>query len=148
MASEPSPIQVFYTPEFQRRCKKLKKKYRSIQEDLNPIIKQLEGGNKLGDQVPGVQYKVFKVRVKNSDSRKGTSGGYRVIYRVKSDTVVDLITIYSKSERADIDPKEIRDIILDSEDMPEDDPPSQQQGDSEDMPEDDPPSQQQGETGG
>jgi mRNA-degrading endonuclease RelE of RelBE toxin-antitoxin system len=36
------------------------------------------------DEVAGAKYQIFKVRLKNSDTRKGKSGGYRVIYYLKT----------------------------------------------------------------
>jgi hypothetical protein len=62
-----------------------------------------------------VRYEVYKVRARNSDASKGKSGGYRLIYYVKSDSEVVLITVYSKTEQTDIAPEEIRRIILDLE---------------------------------
>lgn len=70
-------IQVEAVPTFNRNLRKLAKKYRSIRNDLQPIIEQLEQGELLGDQIPGVGYAVFKLRVRNSDTQKCKSGGYR-----------------------------------------------------------------------
>lgn len=66
-------------------------------------------------RIPGVQYTVFKVRIRNSDSRKGRSGGYRIIYQQMHKRLIVLVTIYSKTEQTDITPNEIRQIILASE---------------------------------
>src|SRR5438270_4989177 len=116
MPSEPaSPLQVTFTPEFKRNLRQLAKKYRHIKSDLQPVLDQLASGSKPGDQVPGVRYEVFKVRAKNSDASKGKSGGYRLIYYVKSDLERVLVTVYSKTEQADITPEDIRQIILDRE---------------------------------
>jgi hypothetical protein len=73
----------------------------------------LASGSKPGDQVPGVGYEIFKVRAKNSDASRGKSGSYRLIYHAKSESEVILVTVYSKTEQADIAPEEIRQIILD-----------------------------------
>ncbi len=119
MSSDPaSPVQVAFTPEFKRNLRQLAKKYRHIQSDLQPILDQLASGSKPGDQVPQVRYEVFKVRAKNSDALKGKSGGYRLIYYVKSESEVILVTVYSKTEQADIAPEDIRQIILDLEAAP------------------------------
>src|SRR5436309_15740925 len=100
MSSDPTPpIQVTFTPEFQRKLRQLAKKYRHIKSDLQPILDQLASGSKPGDQVPGVRYEVFKVRAKNSDASKGKSDGYRLIYYVKSESERVLVTVYSKSEQ-------------------------------------------------
>jgi mRNA-degrading endonuclease RelE of RelBE toxin-antitoxin system len=127
MSNDPaSPIQVEFTPEFHRSLRQLAKKYRHIKSDLDPIIEDLRKGNKPGDQVPHVGYEVFKVRAKNSDARKGKSGGYRLIYYVKSESHRVLVTVYSKSEQADIATEDIRQIILDLDSGPAPDTDKQQ----------------------
>jgi len=105
------PVEIAFSPEFKRNLRQLAKKYRHIRADVQPIIDKLEEGEKPGDQVPRVQYEVFKVRVKNSDAKRGKSGGYRIIYYVTSEHAVVLVTIYSKTEQEDVSPSEIRRII-------------------------------------
>ncbi len=82
---QPQPIPVQYTPEFKRNIRQLAKKYRRIRADVEPLLDALEQGQTPGDQVPGVPYTVFKARVRNSDSGKGKSGGYRIIYQQTAD---------------------------------------------------------------
>ena len=113
-----SPIQVLFTPEFKRNLRQLAKKYRHIKSDLLPILDQLASSSKPGEQVPQVRYEVFKVRAKNSDAARGKSGGYRLIYYVKSELERVLVTVYSKTEQSDIAAEEIRHIILDLEAAP------------------------------
>ena len=95
-------IQVDYGESFKRQLKRLAKRYRHIKQDLAPIIAALEAGGMPGDQVVGTDYTLYKVRAKNSDSNKGKSGGYRIIYYVVTDTRRILVTIYSKSDQGDI----------------------------------------------
>jgi mRNA-degrading endonuclease RelE of RelBE toxin-antitoxin system len=104
-------IQVEASPTFQKNLRTLAKKYRSIRKDIQPIITQLEQGQILGDQISGIGYAVFKLRVRNSDNQKGKSGGYRLIYYVKTITGIILLTIYPKSEQVDIVADEIQNII-------------------------------------
>jgi hypothetical protein len=49
--------------------------------------------------------------VPNSDTRKGKSSGYRVIYYTIVPEAILLTTIYSKSDRQNISNKEVEDII-------------------------------------
>jgi len=122
MVNEPeNPPPVTYTPEFKRNLRHLAKKYRHIHDDVQPIIDQLVAGAKPGDQISGLEQEVFKVRARNSDARKGKSGGYRVIYQVKSEAERVLITIYSKSEQGDVAAAEIRRIITAQEAFPGED---------------------------
>jgi mRNA-degrading endonuclease RelE of RelBE toxin-antitoxin system len=105
------PVDVEVAPTFRRHLRKLKKKYRSIQNDLQPVIEALQQGQFAGDRIPGLGYEVFKLRIRNSDIQKGKSGGYRLIYYLKTVDKIVLLTIYSKSEQVDITADEIRQII-------------------------------------
>jgi mRNA-degrading endonuclease RelE of RelBE toxin-antitoxin system len=114
MPNDPKPpVEVSFTPEFKRNLRQLAKKYHHIKSDLQETLHALARGEKPGDQIPGVAYEVFKVRAKNSDARKGKSGGYRIIYYVKDQQHVILVTLYSKTEQTDVEPKELRRIIED-----------------------------------
>jgi mRNA-degrading endonuclease RelE of RelBE toxin-antitoxin system len=108
-------IQVEATPRFQRNLGKLAKKYLNISNDIQPIIKQLQQGEILGDRIPNIGYAVFKLRVKNSDIQKGKSGGYRLIYYLKTAKAIILLTIYAKSQQADIAADDIQSIIAEYE---------------------------------
>lgn len=108
-------IQIEASPTFNRNLRNLAKKYRNIRKDIQPIIEQLEQGEVLGDQIPNIGYPVFKLRVRNSDTQKGKSGGYRLIYYVKTSDGIILLTIYAKSEQVDIAPNDIQSIITDYE---------------------------------
>ncbi len=65
------PIQVNFTPEFKRNIRQLSKKYRHIKSDVQPVIEQLETGQTPGEQIPRVRYSVFKIRIRNTDIKKG-----------------------------------------------------------------------------
>jgi mRNA-degrading endonuclease RelE of RelBE toxin-antitoxin system len=108
-------IQVEASPTFNRNLRALAKKYRSIRNDIQPVIEQLQQGELPGDQIPGVGYAIFKLRVRNSDAQKGKSGGYRLIYYVKIATGIILLTVYTKSEQVDIAAKDIQSIIAEYE---------------------------------
>lgn len=72
------PIEILLTPRFQQDLKKLAKRYRSIRQDITPLIEQLQRGQTPGDLILGNQYRVIKVRLKNSNIEKRKSAGYRV----------------------------------------------------------------------
>jgi mRNA-degrading endonuclease RelE of RelBE toxin-antitoxin system len=111
MTESPS-IQVFIADAFKREARHLKKRYRNIEADLQPLIEQLQNGDLTGDRIPGfADYSVYKVRVKNSDIRKGKSGGYRVIYQSLTLAAVVLLYLYAKSDQDDVTPDEICAII-------------------------------------
>ena len=104
-------IDIQFTPEFKRNLRTLAKKYRHIRDDLDPVIDALQVGEVLGDQISGVGYALFKVRVPNQDRAKGKSGGYRIIYYLRTTVNIVLVTIYSKTEQADISAAQIRRIV-------------------------------------
>lgn len=106
-----SIVTVIALPTFTRNIRTLVKKYRNILKDIQPTIEQLENGEILGDQISGVGYPVFKLRIKNSDNQKGKSGGYRLIYYLKTADHIFLLTLYSKSEQDDVMAEDLRDII-------------------------------------
>ena len=108
-------IQVIVSPTFNRNLRTLAKKYRSIRNDIQPIIEQLAQGELLGDRITGVGYAVFKLRVRNSDTQKGKSGGYRLIYYVQTAMGIILLTVYTKSEQVDIVAEDIQNIITEYE---------------------------------
>ncbi|WP_448599228.1 type II toxin-antitoxin system RelE/ParE family toxin [Thermoleptolyngbya sp.] len=111
MAETFPPVRVLFADEFQRRLRTLAKRYRQIRADVKPVIDQLENGNFVGDRIPGTGYTVLKVRIKNSDIQKGKSAGYRLIYQVVSPSQVLLLTLYSKSDQADISTEETREVV-------------------------------------
>lgn len=108
-------IQVEAALTFKRNLRSLAKKYRSIRNDIQPVIEQLEQGELPGDQIPEVGYAVFKLRVRNSDTQKGKRGGYRLIYYRKTPTGIILLTVYAKSEQVDIAAEDIRNIITEQD---------------------------------
>jgi len=95
-------------PRFEKDVKQLKKKFPKIKNDLIELIDQLssnpESGINLGNNI-------FKVRVPNSSSLAGKSGGFRVITYYKKDDILYLVTIYSKTKQDNILTKKLKLII-------------------------------------
>jgi mRNA-degrading endonuclease RelE of RelBE toxin-antitoxin system len=58
---------------------------------------------------PDIQ--VYKVRLPNRDAQRGKSGGYRVIYYIRTPKRIVLLTVYSKSDRSDTSADDIQAII-------------------------------------
>ncbi|CCQ49116.1 type II toxin-antitoxin system RelE family toxin [Crocosphaera watsonii WH 8501] len=90
MSNKSQPISIYLTSRFKKDLSKLAKRFRSIRQDLAPLIDQLQGGETPGDLISGVKYQIFKVRLKNSDIQKGKSAGYRILYYVKKETKIVL----------------------------------------------------------
>ena len=106
-------VKVDYSNEFKRNLRQLSRRYRSIRQDLEPIVEQLRSGEIIGDQVSDVGHTLYKARIKNSDNQKGKSGGYRIVYYLKTKEHITLVTLYSKSDQSDISAAKLRSIISD-----------------------------------
>jgi len=99
-------------PFFDRKLKRLAKKYKSLKDDMRNLQLELASNPTLGvDLGNGIR----KVRMAITSKGKGKSGGARVItYTIEVDEengVVTLLTIYDKSEQDSITQKEISEII-------------------------------------
>jgi mRNA-degrading endonuclease RelE of RelBE toxin-antitoxin system len=106
-------MKINYGEGFKRQLKRLAKRYRFVKTDIKPVLDSLEAGETPGDQLIGHSYALYKVRLKNSDNKKGKSGGYRVIYYLKTDEDCSLVTIYSKSDQGDIAQNELESLVKD-----------------------------------
>ena len=110
-----SSVTLDYTPQFKKELKRFYRKYPHVQTDIQPLIDNLQKGNFQGDQIPSVGYPVYKVRIRSTDQTKGKSGGYRVIYYLRTAKFVVLLRIYHKSVRSDLPPDVIRLVIQEYE---------------------------------
>ena len=106
-----SIISVKPTNFFAKNVKSLKKNYPQIGADIKSLVSQLKQGETPGDQITGVGYTVYKVRLKNSDLKKGKSAGYRIIYYIEGGNTRILLIIYCKKQKSDISKEEVVDVI-------------------------------------
>ena len=96
-------------PEFDRRAKALAKKYPSLKRDLGDLVNELLEDPRQGSSLGKGCY---KVRMSIGSKGKGKSGGARVITCVRVvGEVVWLLTVYDKSEQADISDKELARLL-------------------------------------
>jgi len=97
------------TPQFKKSVKKLFKRYRQIAKDLADLEQELQedihAGVELGNDC-------FKIRLKNSSVPTGKSGGFRVIYFLRTQEKIYLLEIYSKSDLENIEDKRLVEILL------------------------------------
>lgn len=97
------------TSEFKKEFKRLYKKYPSLKSDLTILLKTLEHepteGVSLGKDC-------YKVRLAIKSKGRGKSGGAQVVTYIQFiGNTVFLLTIFDKSERANISDKELREIL-------------------------------------
>ena len=102
-------FKIIATENFERKLKKLAKKYRSLKNDLLPLISELSEAPTTGTPLGKDCY---KIRLAITSKGKGKSGGARLItyVRVHNETVF-LLDIYDKSERDTISDKELMALI-------------------------------------
>ena len=78
--SESVRKEIKLTHQFHKKVKRLLKRYSRIKLDLQPIFEKLSSGEISGNRLQDINAHVYKLRVKNSDTQKGKSGGYRLLY--------------------------------------------------------------------
>lgn len=94
----------------EKSCKKIN----VLEQILKDLLENTEKGlfNFHNDRELGLY--LFKKRVKHPCERKGKSGGLRIIFALycsENSEIVILITLYSKSERENIQPHEVVEIL-------------------------------------
>lgn len=100
-------------PEFDRRAKRLAKKYKSLKTDLQQLVKTLRRIPTHGTDLGGG---VYKIRLAITSKNGGKRGGGRVItYAIKVTEPdcyeVTLLTIYDKSEISSITDAYTKELI-------------------------------------
>ena len=100
---------VIATEPFERKLKKLAKKYKSIKTDFAPLVEQLAQEPTLGTPLGK---NCYKIRIAISSKGKGKSGGARLITYIRIvKKRVFLMDIYDKSDQETISDKELRLLI-------------------------------------
>lgn len=100
---------VIATSQFEKKLKRLAKKYKSLPNDLVSLINKLEQDPTFG--VP-IGKNCYKIRIAISSKNKGKSGGGRMItYVLIQRNDVFLMDIFDKSEQANISDKELQMLI-------------------------------------
>mgnify|MGYP000676651693 CR=1 FL=1 len=97
---------------FKKAVKQLDKHYPHVKDDMKEIINSIQSNPEQGDVIPGGKG-VRKVRVKNSDLRRGKSGSYRVVYYVigQPKQEIYMLLVYEKSSKEDVKKKELTGLL-------------------------------------
>jgi len=97
------------TQRFAKELKRLVKKYPSLKSEFIELVASLEENPIQGTPIGSGFY---KIRIGIASKGKGKSGGARAITYVKIvNEIVTLATIYDKSEKEDIEEKELNSIL-------------------------------------
>lgn len=104
-------FEVVVTTRFKTQAKHLFRKYPSLKQELAVLFDSLSNDPRQG--IP-IGHECFKIRLAIESKGKGKSGGARILSHLQiTNTTIYLITIYDKSERANILYREILDFIRD-----------------------------------
>jgi len=110
---------VSVSKSFKRQAKPLLKKFSSLSKELIQLEDELKVNPRKGKSLGQDSY---KIRLAVKSKGKGKSGGLRIISHLDTEIIglieteddniiVNLISIYDKSETASISEKELRDLI-------------------------------------
>lgn len=103
---------IIYSAVFIKKAKVYKKKYISLVEDLYELEEKLLENPQLGNDLGAGLY---KIRMAIKSKGKGKSSGFRVITylvaNISTGTVINMLTLYDKSEESSIDKKELQKLI-------------------------------------
>lgn len=95
--------------EFQRRVKKLLKKYSSLPQELRELLNLLANDPRQGT---ALGQNCYKIRLAIGSKGKGRSGGARIItYVALLKEEIVLLTIYDKAEKASLRPGELQELL-------------------------------------
>jgi mRNA-degrading endonuclease RelE of RelBE toxin-antitoxin system len=103
---------VIPTPIFERKFKRLSKKFSSLASEIENLedilIEKPESGISLGANI-------YKIRLANKDKGKGKSSGFRIVtylvYKTQNSTDIYLLTIFDKSEESSIDKTDLVKLV-------------------------------------
>jgi len=97
------------TRRFERELKRLVQKFPSLKSEFAELIAVIIQNPNIGTFIGN---NCYKIRLAVSSKRKGKSSGARVITYLYVETeTVYLLTIYDKSEKVDLKPNELKELI-------------------------------------
>jgi len=104
-------LKIISLDSFKRDVKKLLKKYKKLPSDLKNLQEELLRNPRAGIELSN---NCFKIRLANSSTPTGKSGGFRIIsYYLDKNNNIYLLTIYSKTELENISHEKILSILSD-----------------------------------
>ncbi|MCF6339900.1 MAG: type II toxin-antitoxin system RelE/ParE family toxin [Sulfurimonas sp.] len=94
---------------FKRDFKKLAKKHKKLDNDVRKTILELKENPKAGT---ALQHNCYKIRMANSSTSRGKSGGFRLIYYfIDEKNDLYLMNIYSKTQKENISDNELLELL-------------------------------------
>ena len=100
---------IISTSRFEKEIKRLVKKFPSLKSEFIELVKQLTNSPETGDSLGN---NCYKIRLAIASKGKGKRSGARVVTFVYNfNETVYLLTIYDKSEKADLKPNELSEMV-------------------------------------
>jgi len=100
---------VLTIPPFDKQLKRLAKKYPSLKNEFAILLESLE---RQPEQGTHIGKNCYKIRIAIASKGQGKSGGARVVTNIViSENTVFLISIYDKSEKANLTDAELKDLL-------------------------------------
>lgn len=94
---------------FERQAKRLIKKFPSLKQEIQQLIKELKEAPQKGTKIG---HNCYKIRIAISSKGKGKSGGARIItHLIYKYNTIYLISIYDKSAIENLSDKEIAELL-------------------------------------
>jgi len=96
---------------YSRNLKELKKKFNNVVNDIENICQEVAlNPTHLAKPIPAFHGKLWKIRIRSSDMKKGKSGGFRMIFYYNEDAPNKIyrLAVYIKAEREDLSPREMQ----------------------------------------
>lgn len=100
---------------FIRDIKRLQRRFPLMEFDIKAFRQEIESGETPGIQVKDVGASIYKARLPNRSARRGKSGGFRLLYVLHGKDHATFLHIYSKSDKNESSPNEIRRMLRDLE---------------------------------
>jgi len=94
---------------FKKDFKKLTKKYKKLEDDVKKVILELRENPRSGT---ALHLNCYKIRMPNSSTSTGKSGGFRLIYYfIDEKNNLYLLNIYSKTQKENISENELLELL-------------------------------------
>jgi len=94
---------------FKKDFKKLAKKYKRLKDDVQKVVLELRENPKSGI---ALRLNCYKIRMANSSTLTGKSGGFRLIYYfIDEENNLYLLNIYSKTQKENISDNELVELL-------------------------------------
>ena len=96
-----------------KNLKELQKKFRHINNDFENICQALVlNPTQIATPLPAYHRKLWKIRIRSSDMKRGKRGGFRMIFYYNKDapSKVYRLAVYVKVEREDLTRQELQQL--------------------------------------